>query len=196
MRTPALAARASRGRSADRSFDAATSSCPTDAAIEFPIERFARYCLLNGVDELGFLLAQEREIARLRAAEAGMKARIAVLAGDGIGPEVIAEAVRVLQAVATPLRASVRAAGAALRRRRDRSATVSRCPPATLAGLSARRRGAAGRNRRPASGPRRRPRCGPKRACCGCARSWASMRTCARCACIRRCAAPRRSSPR
>ena len=29
-----------------------------------------------------------------------MKARIAVLGGDGIGPEVTAEAVRVLQAVA------------------------------------------------------------------------------------------------
>jgi 3-isopropylmalate/(R)-2-methylmalate dehydratase small subunit len=30
----------------------------------FPIERFARHCLLNGVDELGFLIAQQSEIAR------------------------------------------------------------------------------------------------------------------------------------
>ena len=29
----------------------------------FPIEPFARYCLLNGVDELEFLLSQEAEIA-------------------------------------------------------------------------------------------------------------------------------------
>jgi 3-isopropylmalate/(R)-2-methylmalate dehydratase small subunit len=30
---------------------------------EFPIEAFARYCLLNGVDELEFLLGQEEAIA-------------------------------------------------------------------------------------------------------------------------------------
>jgi len=29
---------------------------------QFPIEAFARYCLLNGVDELGYLLAQADEI--------------------------------------------------------------------------------------------------------------------------------------
>ncbi|HKT74904.1 MAG TPA: 3-isopropylmalate dehydratase small subunit [Steroidobacteraceae bacterium] len=29
---------------------------PNGAAVEFPIESFARYCLMNGVDELGFLL--------------------------------------------------------------------------------------------------------------------------------------------
>ena len=30
---------------------------------QFPIEAFARYCLLNGVDELGYLHAQQDEIA-------------------------------------------------------------------------------------------------------------------------------------
>ena len=34
-----------------------------------------------------------------------MKARIAVLAGDGIGPEVIAEGVQCLRALAAPARA-------------------------------------------------------------------------------------------
>ena len=34
----------------------------------FPIEPFARYCLLNGVDELAFLLSREREIAAFEAA--------------------------------------------------------------------------------------------------------------------------------
>jgi 3-isopropylmalate/(R)-2-methylmalate dehydratase small subunit len=29
----------------------------------FPLESFARYCLLNGLDELGFLLEREKEIA-------------------------------------------------------------------------------------------------------------------------------------
>ena len=40
----------------------ATLTLPTGAAVAFPIEAFARYCLVNGVDELGFLLAREAEI--------------------------------------------------------------------------------------------------------------------------------------
>jgi 3-isopropylmalate/(R)-2-methylmalate dehydratase small subunit len=32
-------------------------------AIPFPLEPFARYCLLNGVDELEFLLSRDRDIA-------------------------------------------------------------------------------------------------------------------------------------
>jgi 3-isopropylmalate/(R)-2-methylmalate dehydratase small subunit len=34
-----------------------------DTAMPFPLEPFARYCLLNGVDELEFLLSRERDIA-------------------------------------------------------------------------------------------------------------------------------------
>jgi 3-isopropylmalate/(R)-2-methylmalate dehydratase small subunit len=34
----------------------------------FPMEPFARYCLLNGLDELAFLLSREREIAAFEAA--------------------------------------------------------------------------------------------------------------------------------
>ena len=30
--------------------------------MQFPLEAFARYCLLNGVDELGYLLAQDAAI--------------------------------------------------------------------------------------------------------------------------------------
>jgi len=36
----------------------------------FPLEPFARYCLLNGLDELAFLLSREREIAAFEAAPA------------------------------------------------------------------------------------------------------------------------------
>jgi len=35
---------------------ASTLTLPTGAAVKFPLESFSRYCLLNGVDELGFLL--------------------------------------------------------------------------------------------------------------------------------------------
>jgi 3-isopropylmalate/(R)-2-methylmalate dehydratase small subunit len=36
---------------------------PEGRAVQFPLEGFARYCLLNGVDELGFLLAREEQIS-------------------------------------------------------------------------------------------------------------------------------------
>jgi 3-isopropylmalate/(R)-2-methylmalate dehydratase small subunit len=36
---------------------------PDGQAITFPIEPFAKYCLLNGVDQLGFLQSQEDAIA-------------------------------------------------------------------------------------------------------------------------------------
>jgi len=34
----------------------------------FQLEPFARYCLLNGLDELAFLLSRENEIAAFEAA--------------------------------------------------------------------------------------------------------------------------------
>jgi 3-isopropylmalate/(R)-2-methylmalate dehydratase small subunit len=40
-----------------------TLTLPTGAVVTFPIERFARYCLTQGVDELGYLLSREREIS-------------------------------------------------------------------------------------------------------------------------------------
>jgi 3-isopropylmalate/(R)-2-methylmalate dehydratase small subunit len=43
--------------------DTTTLRVPDGTAIAFPLEAFARYCLLNGTDQLGFLLSREREIA-------------------------------------------------------------------------------------------------------------------------------------
>ena len=39
-----------------------TVTLPTGQAVGFPLEPFARYCLTNGVDELGFLLGRDQEI--------------------------------------------------------------------------------------------------------------------------------------
>ncbi len=36
---------------------------PDGRAVQFPIEPFARYCLLNGVDELGYLVSQQPVIS-------------------------------------------------------------------------------------------------------------------------------------
>ncbi|MBV6416499.1 MAG: 3-isopropylmalate dehydratase small subunit [Steroidobacteraceae bacterium] len=38
-----------------------TLALPTGITVKFPLDAFARYCLLNGVDELGFLMSKEAE---------------------------------------------------------------------------------------------------------------------------------------
>jgi 3-isopropylmalate/(R)-2-methylmalate dehydratase small subunit len=50
-----------------------TLTLPDGRAVTFPIDPFARYCLLNGVDQLGFLLAEEPAIV---AYEAGHPPRV------------------------------------------------------------------------------------------------------------------------
>lgn len=40
-----------------------TLTLPDGSAVKFPLEGFAKYCLLNGVDELGFLLSKSDAIA-------------------------------------------------------------------------------------------------------------------------------------
>ncbi len=40
-----------------------TLTLPNGHAVEFPVDPFAKHCLLNGVDELGYILQQEAAIA-------------------------------------------------------------------------------------------------------------------------------------
>jgi len=40
-----------------------TLTLPNGTTVTFPLEGFAKYCLLNGVDELGFLLSKNEAIA-------------------------------------------------------------------------------------------------------------------------------------
>jgi 3-isopropylmalate/(R)-2-methylmalate dehydratase small subunit len=42
---------------------------PDGSQVKFPLEGFARYCLLNGVDELGFLLSQDPAISTYERAK-------------------------------------------------------------------------------------------------------------------------------
>ncbi len=55
---------ASPGAEVEVDLEARTITVPGGGKASFPIDGFARYCLLNGVDELGYLLAQEESIAR------------------------------------------------------------------------------------------------------------------------------------
>lgn len=44
--------------------ETATLTLPGERVIEFPIDGFARFCLLNGIDQLGFLQKHRDQISR------------------------------------------------------------------------------------------------------------------------------------
>jgi 3-isopropylmalate/(R)-2-methylmalate dehydratase small subunit len=46
---------------------AGTLTLPSGVSAQFPLEAFARHCLLHGVDELGYLLSRADEIAAYEA---------------------------------------------------------------------------------------------------------------------------------
>jgi 3-isopropylmalate/(R)-2-methylmalate dehydratase small subunit len=48
-----------------------TLTLPGGGKVEFPVDPFARTCLLEGVDELGYILKQESTIAAFEAQRAG-----------------------------------------------------------------------------------------------------------------------------
>jgi 3-isopropylmalate/(R)-2-methylmalate dehydratase small subunit len=53
--------------------DLATQSLtlPNGRSVEFPVDAFSKHCLLEGVDELGYILQQESAIARFEAQRVG-----------------------------------------------------------------------------------------------------------------------------
>jgi len=51
------------GAEVDVDLETTTLKLPDGRAIEFPIDGFSRYCLMNGLDQLGFLLEQQDAIA-------------------------------------------------------------------------------------------------------------------------------------
>ena len=48
-----------------------TLTLPGGRAVEFPVDSFAKHCLLEGVDELGYILGQEAAIAKYESARLG-----------------------------------------------------------------------------------------------------------------------------
>ena len=50
---------------------AQTLTLPGGRAVEFPIDPFSKHCLLEGVDELGYILQQEAAIAAYEAKRVG-----------------------------------------------------------------------------------------------------------------------------
>src|SRR5439155_24305056 len=43
---------------------------PSGRTVEFPVDSFSKHCLLTGVDELGYILQHDREIAAYEAGQA------------------------------------------------------------------------------------------------------------------------------
>jgi 3-isopropylmalate/(R)-2-methylmalate dehydratase small subunit len=56
------------GAEVDIDLAAARLSLPTGAATTFPIDAFARHCLMNGIDELGYLRGKQDAIERYEIA--------------------------------------------------------------------------------------------------------------------------------
>jgi 3-isopropylmalate/(R)-2-methylmalate dehydratase small subunit len=56
------------GAEVDIDLEAANLTLPTGVSVSFPLEAFARHCLLNGVDELGYLRSRTADIERYEAA--------------------------------------------------------------------------------------------------------------------------------
>jgi 3-isopropylmalate/(R)-2-methylmalate dehydratase small subunit len=58
------------GASVRIDLESTTLTLPTGHSVSFPLEAFARYCLLNGTDELGYLLKQAPAIGHYEEARA------------------------------------------------------------------------------------------------------------------------------
>jgi 3-isopropylmalate/(R)-2-methylmalate dehydratase small subunit len=52
------------GAQVDIDVQSAQLRLPTGASVPFPLDAFARYCLVNGIDELEFLLGKLPQIER------------------------------------------------------------------------------------------------------------------------------------
>jgi 3-isopropylmalate/(R)-2-methylmalate dehydratase small subunit len=48
-----------------------TLTLPSGKKVEFPVDGFSKHCLVNGVDELGYILQQEASIAKFEAQRVG-----------------------------------------------------------------------------------------------------------------------------
>ncbi|HWG69606.1 MAG TPA: 3-isopropylmalate dehydratase small subunit [Steroidobacteraceae bacterium] len=55
------------GAEVDIDLAAARLTLPTGVSVAFPLEAFARHCLLNGIDELGYLRSRMGDIERYEA---------------------------------------------------------------------------------------------------------------------------------
>src|ERR1700722_9813115 len=56
------------GAQVDIDLEATRLTLPTGASVSFPLEAFARHCLLNGIDELGYLRSRLSDVERYEAA--------------------------------------------------------------------------------------------------------------------------------
>ena len=68
---------------------------------QFEINTYKKTCLMNGYDDIDYLLSKTNDIEVYEASKIlTMKLDIALLSGDGIGPEVTEQAVKALKAIA------------------------------------------------------------------------------------------------
>ncbi len=56
------------GADVDIDLESKRLTLPTGVSVSFPLDAFARHCLLNGIDELGYLRSKTADIERYEAA--------------------------------------------------------------------------------------------------------------------------------
>jgi 3-isopropylmalate/(R)-2-methylmalate dehydratase small subunit len=61
---------ANPGAEVELDIASATLVLPNGKKASFPIDKFSRYCLMNGIDQLGYLLEQDAAISRYEAKRA------------------------------------------------------------------------------------------------------------------------------
>jgi 3-isopropylmalate/(R)-2-methylmalate dehydratase small subunit len=64
---------ANPGAEVEIDLPATTLRLPDGRAVSFPVEAFARYCLMNGIDELGYLMGQRAAIERYESEREGAR---------------------------------------------------------------------------------------------------------------------------
>lgn len=102
-----LTAAATRDPSATVTVDLPAQTITIDGtgkSEHFEINAYKKECLMSGHDDIGYLLAnrdkiEEYEKENLKINKKNMKIKLAVLPGDGIGPEIVEQAMKCVEAV-------------------------------------------------------------------------------------------------
>ena len=68
-----------------------TLTTPSGRVVEFPVDAFSKHCLVKGVDELGYILEQDPEIA---AYEARTPRRLTLWGSGAVTPRAAPASVR------------------------------------------------------------------------------------------------------
>ena len=174
--------------------DARTAITVTGQGSHTDIIQASALAYLNALNKLEYPARAPRAEQQVGGGPVTREATIAIFPGDGIGPEVTAEAVAVLELVAPRHGVALDFSTGTIGGARDRRHRRSRCRRSSWRARAPPTRCCSAPSAARSGTTRRRP-CGPSRRCSGCARGSASTPTSARSGSSRRWCGRRRSRP-